>query len=174
MPKLLLEVCDAQLVILIYLMLTLNRGSMDNVVWRGLEPEHRVFQCPCPCCNLRRRSICFKDWKGRKDGNCKLGRILSSRHRVVWNASFLHIRSIHFKTHQTTPLVKLSGIWDLTNYSKNLNLNYNIGTQKLYVFPSCCIWGCRQMETLIVNTISSRNMLPISSTRYLLKRSVSL
>ena len=45
-----------------------------------------------------------------------------------------------FQTNQITlSPVKLSGILDLTNFSKSLNLNYSIGTKKLYVFPSCCI-----------------------------------
>ena len=70
--------------------MTLDRRNMDNADRRrlGLEPENRVLQCRSPCCNRRRRSICPKCWKGRKDGNCKLGWILSSGQHVIWNASF--------------------------------------------------------------------------------------
>lgn len=75
-----------------YPVLTLDRRSMDNADRRRLEPEHRVLQCRSPCCHLRRRSIYPNNWKGRKDGNCKLSCIVSSRLRVVWNASFLPIR----------------------------------------------------------------------------------
>ena len=66
---------------------------MDNVDRRRLEFEHRVLQCCSLCNNPRRRTLYPINCQGRKEGNCKLGRMVSPRQRFIWNASSPYIIS---------------------------------------------------------------------------------
>ena len=66
------------------------RHSMDNDDRRRLVPAHRILQCPSPCYNPGRRALYTHNRTGKKEGNCKLGYMVSPRPQSIFNASFLY------------------------------------------------------------------------------------
>ena len=169
--KHLLEVCGTQS-IPTSVSTTFGRCSMGNTDRRRLESEHRVLQCRSPCCNLGRWSIYPNNWKGRKERNCELDCIVSSRPRVVWKVSvfFFAHTSIHFKLTKAL-CSEAQRALGFTDYFKKIKPE----TQD-WLTNTVCVSIVLHLKLSLNGDvyISTRHILPNLRTRCLLKRSISL